>query len=128
MNHRLRFRYNPDVYDGLELLDVWCPADHGGVCDKREVDPEDHDEMCYLTVYAVEIEADPMLAECTCEGKPTGRCWAKENLDLFVAESDGWQECLRGTIDLPWVAVTIDGPGPDCDEALFVNVVAEVTP
>lgn len=34
---------------------------------------------------------------------------------------------VEGTIDLPWVAVTIDGPGPDGNEPVMVHVVAEVT-
>lgn len=126
MNHRLKFRWEPNGFDNLALQEVWCPGDHGGVCDFPEVDFEDHDEMCDLVIYASEMEAEPMLAGCSCEGKPTGECWAKENLGLFVAAWGGWQECLRGSIDLPWVAVTISGPGPDGNEELFVDVVAEM--
>ena len=123
MNHRLKFRWEPNRFSNLVLQDVWCPGDHGGECDCPEVDPEGHDDEC-IQILDPEESAD----DCDCQGKPTGKCWAKENLDLFVGESDGWSECLSGSIDLPWVAVTIDGPGPDGNDPVTVNVFAEVAP
>lgn len=73
MNHRLRFRWVSGT--GLELVDVWCPADHGGTCDAPEVDDEEHDENCDLIARAAEIERGEVDDECTCDGyAPTGRC------------------------------------------------------
>lgn len=42
-------------------------------------------------------------------------------------DADGWLDVLRSDIDLPWVAVTIDGPGPDGNDPIEVRVIAEKT-
>ena len=116
MNHRLKLRW--DEIRGLHLTGVWCPADHGGECDTPEV-AVGHEVDC--AIYATATPVD-----CNC-GRiiSTGRCWAKENLDE-VAAATGWDDVLVGGIDLPWVAVTIEGPGPEGNDALVVRVVAEV--
>lgn len=121
MNHRLKFRWVATV--GLTLVDVWCPGDHGGECDTPEVDSEKHDDDC-ATVLIV-VDGNGEAVDCDCEGTRTGRCWTKENLELFVYESDGWDEVLRSDIDLPWVAVNITTCGPDGNDPIEVRVVAE---
>ena len=120
-NHRLKFRWSPIT--GLELIGVWCPGDHGGECDSPEVSDEIHDEDC-ASLMPVE-EGEPAECDCGMYG-PTGNCWAKTNLDEWVANGDGWDDVIEGDIDLPWVAVTIDGPGVDGGDPLSVKVVAEV--
>lgn len=119
MNHRLKFRLENGR---IELADVWCPADHGGECTMPVVDPNEHnveDECPVLT----DPEAD---CECCGYGVIKGTCWAKDQLDEFVSNSDGWLEAIDGTIDLPWVAVTIDSCGPEGDDPVMVHVVAEL--
>jgi hypothetical protein len=125
MNHRLKFRWEADR--GLTLVDVWCPGDHGGECDMPEVTTDEHDpDECDLVLYAAEIAAGEVDSDCTCSGfAPTGRCWTKENLDLFVTCGDGWDEVLRSDIDLPWVAVDITSCGPDGNDPIEVRVIAE---
>lgn len=135
MNHRLKFRLE-DGY--LQLREVWCPADHGGECDCREVEyvhdiRERPDCWPYADPGAVDAEtADDHVASCEdCTAwqdgdcVETGRCWAQYWLNENVSQSDGWQDCLRGDIDLPWVAVTIDTCGPDGYDPVMVHVVAE---
>lgn len=122
MNHRLKFRWVADR--GLTLVDVWCPADHGGECDTPEVSDELHDPECALWSDRPG-GVDP--EECDCGGYgPTGRCWTKHQLEDWVYEGAGWLDVLRSGIDLPWVAVTIDGPGPDGNEPININVIAEL--
>lgn len=119
-NHRLKFRWSPIT--SLTLIDVWCPGDHGGECDCPEVSDESHDEDCASLADPDEFEPHD---DCDCEGR-TGNCWAKEQLDEWVANGDGWDEVIEGGIDLPWVAVAIEGPGVDGNDLLAVKVVAEV--
>ena len=142
MNHRLKLRW--DEIRGLHLTGVWCPADHGGECNCPEVEEdEDHIEPVIEDYCADHTFAGIHRSrESACPGcvtylaafdrweqgdhyVPTGRCWAKENLDEF-ATATGWGEVIEGDIDLPWVAVTINGPGVDGNDPLTVKVVAEV--
>lgn len=137
MNHRLKFR----LIDGyVHLTEVWCPADHGGTCDQREVE-ESYDRGvpdCWPWKDDLQVDghADAVAHQDGCDDctayanndhVETGRCWVKENLDENVSMSDGWQDCLKGDIDLPWVAVTIDSCGPDGNDPVMVHVIAEVT-
>ena len=117
MNHRLQFRLEDGV---ISLHGVWCPGDHGGHCDMPVVDTGKHEEECAT-------QTDPE-ADCDCAGYAImdGTCWAKDQLDLFVTNGDGWRDCIDGAIDLPWVAVTIDSCGPDGDDPVTVHVIAEV--
>jgi hypothetical protein len=112
MNHRLKLRYvsrppaharsvpagrltvsrrGRRAFGHLDLVEIWCPADHGGECNSPEVDGN---------------------------GRPTGRCWPKENLaDYMVLYADN--------IDLPWMSVQIHGPGPDGHGPVEVRMIAE---
>ena len=121
-NHRLKFRWEPDRFSHLVLIDVWCPGDHGGDCGIPEVSDEIHDDDC-ASLMPVE-EGEPAECDCGMYG-PTGRCWVKTNIDEFASE-EGWDEILQSSVDLPWLAVTIDGPGVDGNDPLTVKVVAEV--
>lgn len=116
MNHRLKFR----LEDGrVELIGVWCPGDHGGTCDMPVVDPNECGDECTT-------RTDPD-ADCDCDGFAVidGTCWAKDQLDEFITNGDGWLWAIDGAIDLPWVAVAIDSCGPDGDDPVMVHVIAE---
>jgi hypothetical protein len=138
MLHRLKFRYVAAA-GHLDLVEVWCPADHGGRCDSPELDGEQHTSVCdELKSFVCEIHAHErrcpegcptptVFYECSCDGRPTGRCWMKENLRDWVDGSfDGdWSEVLYGdNIDLPWVSAQISGPGPDGHGPVEVRIPA----
>lgn len=122
MNHRLRFRWEPDY--GLALADVWCPGDHGGECDMLTVRERMPDDPHNVDECPTVVDPDDC---CDCgEWVPTDECWAKGHMNEFVYNGDGWIDVLRSAIDLPWVAVEIDSCGPDGNDPIAVRVIAEV--
>lgn len=123
MNHVLTWEWA----DGrLELIKVECPADSGGECDCKEVEPLDPPE-CYETHADDEPECEACIEyEESDAGRGltyTGLCWAKQNLDEFV-QDPGWDEVLHGSLRMR-AAVRIDGPGPECNDPIEVHVIAQ---